>query len=127
NLGPQYAGLIAVVREHIPGALTLVDAHRCSSNGRQFVHVVLRGDTGLVSLLVTARGDSALPREDAIDAVEVSGLRISSTNEDGLGVSGFATPEYRVYVVSGVTDAPAPQIASAVGPSLRDFLGARRG
>jgi hypothetical protein len=122
NLGPEYAGLVAISRAHIPGELALVDAHECRSNGRRFVHIVMRGDDGLVSLLVTDRGETVLPREDAIGAVEASGLHLHAAHEGSLGVSGFVTSEHLVYVVSGVSNAPAPQLASAVGPAVREFL-----
>jgi anti-sigma factor RsiW len=127
KLGPQYAGIVPVVHERIPGDLALVDAHDCRSNGRRFIHIVLRRGDGLVSLLVTDREGAALPREDAIGAIEASGLRVQSTSEGGLGVSGFATPDHLVYVVSGVTSVPASQIAAAVGPAVRDFLTAHSG
>ena len=126
NLGPEYAGLVAVVREHSPGDLAVADAHRCSSNGRRFVHLVMREDDGLVSLLVTERGETALPREDALGAVEDSGLHLKASREGSLGVSGFVTSEHLVYVVSGASNAPAPKIASAVGPAVRQFLVAHR-
>ena len=126
NLEPEYAGLVAVVREHTPGDLAVTDAHRCSSIGRRFVHLVMRGDHGLVSLLVTERGGMALPRDDALGAVEDPGLHLEASREDSLGVSGFVTSEHLVYVVSGASNASAPQIAAAVGPAVRQFLVAHR-
>src|SRR5690242_6860371 len=41
KMGPQYAGLIPIVRDKVPTDYRMMLAHQCRYHGRQFVHLSL--------------------------------------------------------------------------------------
>jgi hypothetical protein len=126
QLGPEYANLAPLVRGRIPGDLSLVDAHVCSSDNRDFAHLVLRRGESLVSVLVTERGGAALPRDVAPARLDGSDLRVFRHRGGDVEASGFATLENVVSVVSGAVGIDTSEIVSAVGPAVRDYLGSSR-
>src|SRR5262249_10443653 len=55
RMGPDYIGLISVVKGHIPPGYEIAVAHRCRVDGRRFVHMILKKQDVAVSLVVTRR------------------------------------------------------------------------
>jgi hypothetical protein len=51
QLGPDYHSLLSVVKEGVPADLQIVMAHQCSYHGRKFVHLSLKNDSHLLSLV----------------------------------------------------------------------------
>ena len=41
DMGPDYKGLVDIVREHVSAAQHIVMAHRCGYRGRKFIHLAL--------------------------------------------------------------------------------------
>lgn len=125
RLGPEYAGLVEAVRRQLPGELTIVDAHRCSSQNRRYLHVVARHGGDIVSILVTKRADGPLAGSDIEEGLAETAVTPASLSNGDDSVTGFETSDYYVYVVSSARSIDTSVIATAIGPSVRDFLATR--
>jgi hypothetical protein len=112
---------VPLVAEKLPHSRVLL-AHRCSVDGHEFLHVVVRQQESLVSLSVIKKnglsfvagkpaGDPTTPRSSIYRA------RLQE-----LEVAGFETPEYLAFVVSDLAENTNYQIASDLAPSIRSFL-----
>ena len=63
DLGPEYQDLAAVVSRQAPAGFRLMEAHRCHYQSRQFVHLILKSDSRLLSLVIARKqaGESFAP------------------------------------------------------------------
>ena len=103
GVGEGFEDLIPVVEEGIDPA-HLVVAHRCSFEGREYIHLVLKGEGDtLVSVAITERreGERLQDRADA-DTV-VDGRSIFRTEIDGFEIAGFESGDYLVFVASNLS------------------------
>lgn len=55
GMGPDYSGIIPIVREHGPGDFQLLLAHHWTYHTRKFVHMVLR-NAALLSVVIAHAG-----------------------------------------------------------------------
>jgi hypothetical protein len=115
KLGPEYAGLLEVVRGQMAD-YRIRQAHRCTTEGRRFAHLVLQKDTILMSLSV-APGASAeiLPGR--------RGMR--TTVLQGVEVAAFEAGRYAVFVSSNQGRAENTRTAWRLAPGIREALKTR--
>lgn len=106
SLAPPFEGLAGGIGlTH--GAYRVIDAHMCPYMGRDYAHVVLRGDGRTLSLFVERAGRGALPSTPVRTMLPGDAVDVHSTTRLGYRVSATATPEYRLFLVSErLTDAP---------------------
>jgi hypothetical protein len=96
---------------------SLVSAHRCTINGRDYMHIIVRRNNMLISFVMTRRGKTeAFPR--------VSWMRGHAGNIDGYSVAGFEAGNYLGYVVSELPGQQNDQLAERVAPVVRRYTGA---
>jgi hypothetical protein len=103
-VGPDLGGLVRLVSAHADEGYELVDAHRCRSIGRDYVHLVCRSGSGLVSVMVPAR--------DGELATGTGGTTVL----DGISVAALPTRNHVTFVVG--TDADVRNL----GVSVRDHV-----
>jgi anti-sigma factor (TIGR02949 family) len=121
ELGPAYAGLLPVVHTAVPAGYKVIMAHHCSYAGRQFVHLTLEKDGGLLSLVV-ARKQAGESLDGLSPAAPTSGVRIYQSAAGRYEVAGFEAGNFFAYVVSELTNKENLQIAANVAPAVREFL-----
>ena len=113
KMGAGFVQLVPVVERKAAG-FKVIEGHRCKANGRVYEHIILRGDAGLMSVVVTRKQPGeAFPRS-------LFGLHDGAI--ENLEVSGFETHDYLVYVVSGLDRKKNLEIAYALAPGMRDVL-----
>lgn len=104
------------------GAYHVIDAHMCPYKGRNYAHVVMRGDRQTLSLFVERAERGALPRTPttvpAGDAFDVH-----ATARLGYLISAVATRDHQLFLVSERPTDP-PGIAEDI---LRSAVGFVRG
>ena len=62
-LGPEYAGLAPLLKGKIKEGYNLIMAHRCTFDGRQFVHLIVRKKDNFASVVITRKaGESSQNR-----------------------------------------------------------------
>jgi hypothetical protein len=122
KLGAEFSGLVPIVRGRLPQGFELVVGHRCRSQNRQFVHLILRKGDEVASLVITRKNGEAYSTDEAVAVVEASGLQLHRSSLDGYQVSGFETSEYLAYFVSKTDRSDDLQLAAGLAPAVRDFL-----
>src|SRR5260370_17875598 len=73
EMGPRYSGLVPLVKERIPDEYRIVLAHQCSYQGRHYVHMVLKGPSSLLSLVITRKNSGeSLPNFKLVPALQAA-------------------------------------------------------
>ena len=122
KLGPDYAGLVALVREKIPQGYTVVVGHRCHYLGREFVHLIMRNQSNVVSLVITRKNAESFPANAAAAIAQAAGGPIYQVAWANQHVAGLETRDHLVFVVSNEPSDTNLQIAASLAPSVRDLL-----
>ena len=122
RLGADYAGLVALVKEKMPQAYTVVVGHRCHYQGREFIHLIMRDQDDVVSLVITRKNGEAFPKDGVAGIVQAAGVPIYQAAWANQQVAGLETRDHLVFVVSNETSDANLQIATRLVPSVRDLL-----
>ena len=122
SLGPGYVGLVSVLENTLPRDFQIPVAHRCSVNGCNYIHIVIKNQTKILSLIITRKGGRAFPPSDQTHDVDVLGMPLHQAHLRNLEVAGFETREHFGFVVSGLDRKENYSIASELAPPVRDFL-----
>jgi anti-sigma factor RsiW len=121
NLAPPFERIVdAVGRSH--GVYHVIDAHMCPYNGRNYAHVVIRGDGQTLSLFAERAGRGALP-DTPTTVLPGDALDVHATTRLGYRISAVATRDHRLFFVSERPTDP-PELAQDI---LRSAVGFIRG
>jgi hypothetical protein len=116
QLSPEFADLARLVKAKLSGDFHIIQGHRCSAGGRQYIHlIVTRGDK-LLSLVLTRKR----PAESLSGGVYQEGV-------DRFQVVGFESHDYLVYVISDLDAQQNLQLAVNIAPVVREYLAAHAG
>lgn len=123
-LGTEFIGLVPVVQEKLGENFKLVQGHRCRVLGRDYVHLILTGESGeIVSLVITEKSDAeSFSSADAVAVANASGAPVYGSTKDGLEVAAFETRRFLGYVVSNMAANNNLKLAGNLIPSVREFL-----
>ncbi len=124
HLGPEYAGLVALVKERMPKDkdYTVAIGHRCHYQGREFVHLIMRNQNDAVSLVITRKNGEAFPTDGVAAITKAAGGPIYKAAWANQQIAGFETRDHLVFLVSNETSDANLQIAASLAPSVRDLL-----
>jgi len=122
HLGPEYAGLVALVKERMPRDYTVTVGHRCHYQGREFIHLIMRNQGDVVSLVITRKNAEAFPANGVAAIAQAAGSPIYQASWENQQIAGLETRDHLVFVVSNETSDANLQIATTLGPSVRDLL-----
>jgi hypothetical protein len=112
KMGPTYAALIPVVREHVPANCQLVMAHECSYHGRRFVHLTLKSDTNLMSLVIARKGTGET----------LGGEGFAQAASARFQIASFEDRDYLVYFISDLSREKNSEMMRAMAPGVKAFL-----
>jgi hypothetical protein len=118
----EYLSLVPAVRERVPQDYTLMVAHRCNYQGRNFVHLILTRPETILSVILTRKNGAAFDESNLNTVLKASGVPLYQTRLQDLEVTGFETRDYLAYVVSGLNKEENLRLASNLAPSVREFL-----
>ena len=111
QLSPEFADLAPLLKARLPGDFRIIQGHRCTAGGRQYVHfIVTRGDK-LLSLVLTRKQ----PGESLSGGVYQEGV-------DRFQVVGFESHDYLAYVISDLDAQQNLQLAANLAPAVREYL-----
>ena len=122
KLGPKYKGLVELVKEKMPLNYDLVIGHRCHYKNREFVHLIMRRQEDVVSLIITRKNGEAFPAAGSAAVIKLAGIPMYEAAWHNLQTAGFETSDYLVFVISNETKRDNVQIASSLMPAVGDFL-----
>jgi hypothetical protein len=123
DLGPDYKGLLQVVARHVPEGFRVVQGHRCRYHNRQFVHLIMKSDGQLISVVIAHKQNGETFRNSAlVPVIEHGGLPIYHDNVQRFDLTGFETRSHLVYLVSDVAAKDNRQLMIALAPSVAGYL-----
>jgi anti-sigma factor (TIGR02949 family) len=122
KMGPEFAGLVNLVRQKAPGDYEIVVGHRCQVAGREFVHLILKNQEKIISLAITKKNGEAFPKAAVATALEASGVSLHDSRIENYEVTGFETRDYLAFVISNLPKEENMRVASSLAPEVRDFL-----
>lgn len=121
QLGTTYQGLLPLVRTAIPDSYNIIMGHQCRYAGRNYIHLTLRADRELMSLVITIKepGESlsGLPAFG-----RPAGIPVYEVPTGSYRVAAFETERYFAFVVSDLNERTNLQIAVLLAPSVCGFL-----
>jgi anti-sigma factor (TIGR02949 family) len=125
KLGPQYAGLLQVVQQKLPG-FEILEAHICSVQGspRKYVHFIARGRGTILSVILTRSEGAQFPNGKAFRSGASGSVNLYEAHLEGMNAAGFESKEYLGFVVSDLSQDTIVQIASELAPPLKAALDA---
>jgi hypothetical protein len=128
KLGPQYAGLLAVVQQELPG-FEVLEAHICSVPGspRKYIHFITRGRGTILSVILTRSEGAQFPHGRGFRSGASGSINLYEAHLEGMNAAGFESKRYLGFVVSDLSQAITVQIASALAPPLKAALDAGSG
>ena len=119
----EYKELLPVVRKQVPSNFELLTAHKCKYHGREFVHFQFEDHGKLLSLLIVNKRDGeSFTVEGLAPALVESGLPMYSAGVQSFQMTAFETVNHLAYVVSNLPAQQNLQIASALGPAVKQLL-----
>jgi hypothetical protein len=122
-LGPEFIGLVPLVKEKLGSSLQIVQGHRCRANRREYVHLILTGQNGaILSLVITEKNGETFTRADLAATVQASGVSVYSASQGQLEIAGFETHRFLAYVVSNLDHDANLKVASTLAPSVHEYL-----
>jgi len=128
KLGPDYEGILPLVKDRAPADFRIVMAHRCSYHGRKFVHLALRSDSKLLSLVISLKRDGeSFTKENLAPVLSESGIPMFQAGVQRFEIAGFESQKHLVYVVSDLPGPKNMEILTALAPALRDLLNKVKG
>lgn len=123
KLGPSYAALLPAVSRHAPAGTRVEEAHICKHKGRKFVHLTMRGDSRLLSLVITRkRAGESFQIEGLLPSLAQQGLPIYRATAQKFQVASFETGEHLVYFVSDLGADANQETLLAMAPEVREVL-----
>ena len=126
SLGSEYSGLIPIVRKHVPEDYRMVIAHECRYHGRKFVHLSLRSDAGLMSLVIARKKDGeSFLTEGMMPALTQSSIPFYRAGVQRFEITSFESRDHLVYFVSDLTKQQNMNLMTAMAPQVKEFLRAK--
>ena len=123
KLGPQYAGVLEVVQQNLPG-FEVLEAHICSVQGspRKYVHFIARGRGTILSVILTRSEGAQFPKGKAFRSGASGSVNLYEAHLEGMNAAGFESKGYLGFVVSDLSQDTTVQIANVLAPALKAAL-----
>jgi hypothetical protein len=128
KLGPEYKDLVPVVQQYVPPEFKLVLGHLCRYNGRQFVHLTMKSDSQLLSLVITAKKDGESFRiEGMLPELVQSGIPVYSSGAERFQIAASETGRHLVYFISDLPGKQNMELMRTMAPRLQQVLATIQG
>jgi hypothetical protein len=122
SMGPEYIGLVDVVKERIPAGYEIAVGHKCHVNQREFVHLILKNQEKILSLVVTRKGADSFAGKNLVAALKASGIALYNGRIEKYQVAGFESRDHLAFLVSDLAENENLQLASRLAAPVREFL-----
>jgi hypothetical protein len=121
ELGREYRALIPVVKQNVPEDYRMMLGHQCRYHGRRFVHLSMRNDSHLLSLVIAKKGDGE-SFEGLVPAMTESGIPMYQAGVQRFAVDAFETRGFLVYFISDLPASENATMTVAMAPAVRGIL-----
>lgn len=123
KMDARYAGLVPIVRRHVPENYRMMLAHECSYHHRKFVHLSLKNDSSILSVVIARKSDGeSFQTENMLPALVQSGVPMYQAGVQRFQMTAFETSGYLVYFISDLTKQQSTDLMLALTPGVKTFL-----
>lgn len=122
DLGPDYSDLLTLVKDRSPQNFTMMIGHNCEYKGRNFVHLVLKNENTVLSVILTKRNGAGFDGTASASAQQNAGVPLFRARLQDQAVVGFQTRDYLAYIISSLPLEDHFQLAVGLAPSVHNFL-----
>lgn len=123
DLPPEHRGVLTVVQAGVPRDFTAHLAHECTFRGRAYIHIAMKNDTNLISLILTRRrAGETLVENGLTPVISRGGLDLYGASAQRFQMSGFETATHFAYLVSDASPAETHRLMLAIGGELRNLI-----
>jgi hypothetical protein len=123
KLGSQYRDLIPIVRKELPEGYRMVIAHECTYHERKFIHLAVKDDSRLLSLVIARKTDGeSFKTEELIPALTQSGISFYRAGVQRFQIASFESRDHLIYFVSDLPQKENMRMMLAVAPQIAEFL-----
>ena len=128
KMGPEHVGLVPLVREIVPSEYRIFLAHRCGYRGRKFIHLALKSELRLISVVITrTRPGESFSKEGLLPVLHEAGVPIYQAAVDHFEIAGFESENHLGFVVSDLTQEQNLELAAHLAPAVHRFLSHLKG
>jgi hypothetical protein len=122
KLGPEFIGLVGLVKEKVQSSYDVVVGHRCSFKKRDYIHLILKNQSKVMSLVLTRKNGEAFSKAALGNVIEAAGIPMRADRLQDYEVTGFETRDYFAFVVSNLDRQENALVAANLAPAVRDYL-----
>jgi hypothetical protein len=123
KMGQEFRGLIPIIRQHVPEEYRMVIAHQCRYRGRRFVHVSLKSDSRLLSLVIARKNEGeSFAVEGMLPSFVPAGIPVYKAGVQRFQIAAFESRDHLVYLVSDLTQQQNINMMVAMAPGVKEFL-----
>jgi hypothetical protein len=122
KLGAEFIGLVARVKDQVQGKYEVVAGHCCQFKQREFIHLTLRNQDKVMSLVLTKKNGEAFSKATLGNVLQASDIPVHSDRLQNYEVAGFESRDYLAFVVSNLDKQESDLIAASLAPAVRDYL-----
>ena len=98
-------------------------AHQCRYHGRQFVHLAVRNDSKLLSVVISLKRDGeGFTKENLPPVLVDSGIPLYRSSVQRFEIAGFESRNHLVYVISDLPNQKNMEIMTALAPAVSALL-----
>jgi hypothetical protein len=121
TIGRENEGLLKVAIANAPPGYNIMLAHTCRHRGRRFVHVVLKSDNHLASLVVV-RKQAGESLRGLRQTPAGNGGAYVRTSAGAYRIAAFETEQHIAYVISDLESHDNGALMAAMLPGVRAHL-----
>ncbi|MFN0105626.1 MAG: hypothetical protein ACKV2U_26515 [Bryobacteraceae bacterium] len=123
ELGPEYFLLMDAVKANAPAGFKLQMAHQCRFQGRSFIHLVLKNDEKLMSVVVAAKQDpETFAADRLVPALTHSGITFYQEGAAEFQIAAFENRSHLVYLISSEPQDKNTRLLLSMAAGLNDAL-----
>ena len=111
------------MRQRVPEEYRLVLGHECRYHGRRFIHLSLKNDDKLLSLVITAkRPGETFDIKGTLPQLVHAGIPMYTSTTDRFQVAAMETTNHMVYFISDLSASENSQLMVAMASEIKVIL-----
>lgn len=123
TIGREYQPLVDLVRARMPADYRIFIAHHCGYMDRKFIHIGLKSDAHLISLVLsTKKPGETYTNSELVPVLSDGGFHVYGASVQRFQIAGFETDNHLAWVVSDVTPQRTRELLLVLAPGIRNLL-----
>ena len=123
TIGAEYHPLLEVVRTKMPSDYRMFIAHNCGYMDRQFIHIGLKSESHLMSLVLSKKKPGeTYSNSELAPVLSEGGFNLYGASVQRFQIAGFETENHLAWVVSDTTPQRTRELLMALAPDIRNLL-----